>query len=421
MPRLSNLQILKNTARNVLNEVRNKLNPRTFNAYLDKIFDKDRKDTIKKIIDELQYVKEQTATNITLPKVKVIRVRREGLKKALPKFSASSDVGSIAFFTKKRFTYNDVKTRADMYYAILDAGARSMPDYQFITLHTVPKGEQLSSDNSNRVKSFNIRVDDMTTYNTFIEAVDKITSGEFQGSDQKYLDINDVVLNIFDLSRVQAAGNGSSDKMMFKVEGVEQTKYMKNGRSCNAGDCGKVCLRKIIKDEKILQDLEYRNVVEFRTLEGLKNYIEMWGLEIDIIANSFLVKRMVNEIVKDGEEKLIMIEDVKRKGLMRRYICSTMRLDTDIEVVYFNKVFKPIATIIYDEFNEHFDIIKNNKIELDDDVYISAGCNIIKNGKVLFTPREINKNSRAKAPRPIKDKFVFFDYETVLTLLKIVV
>ena len=49
MGRLSNLQKLKNTAIAKLNTVRAKLNKRTYNAYLNKIYDKDRKDTINKI------------------------------------------------------------------------------------------------------------------------------------------------------------------------------------------------------------------------------------------------------------------------------------------------------------------------------------------------------------------------------------
>ena len=429
MPRLSNLQILKNTARNVLNEVRNKLNPRTFNAYLDKIFDKDRKDTIKKVIDELRTIKQQTATNITLPKVKQIKKQKEGLLSDVKQFrfkpvlSNRQERNTIKFFTKQRFTYRMIKNLRDLYNSILDAGNRFMPDFQFVSIHFVPKGEELNE--GNRVRSISINVNDLNTFANFEARILQMVAGNFAGSDKiTDLEENDVVLNKFDLSRTQIAGNGSSDKMMFKVVGVEQTKFKKDGKTYNAGDCGKVCLREIIKgmngngENLILQDLEKRNIVEFRTIDGIKNYIEMWGLNIDIIANSFLVKRLVNEIVNAGEKKELFIEDKRRKGLMRRYICSSMEINTDIEVVYFNKVFKPTATIIYDEFNEHFDIIKNNKIELDDDVYISLDSKVIKNKQIIFSPKELNLNNKAKPPRPIKDKFVFFDYETVIDFTK---
>jgi hypothetical protein len=436
MPRLSNLQILKNTARNVLNDVRNKLNPRTFNAYLDKILDKDRQDTIKKIISDLRSIKNQTATNITLSKVKEITKAKKGIVSEIPsaklrpkpKPTNVLDVGSIAFFTKKRVTYEGAKSLRDLYFAILDTSKTVMPDYQYVALHAVPAGEQMygvSAGNTNRIKSFTINVNDMQTFKSFRDKITQITSGLFPGSDAWVnLPDFDIVLDNFDLSKVELAGAGVSDKMMFKVVGIEQTKFKKDGKTFNAGDCGKVCLREIIKGSGvngvnlILQDLEQRNIVEFRTVDGLKNYIEMWGLEIDIIANSFLVKRMVNEIVHDGEMKEIMIEDTRRKGLMRKYICSSMKIDTDIEIVYFNRCFNPIATIIFDEFNEHFDIVKNNEIVLEDNVYLSLDSKIIKDGKVLFSPKEINKNNKGRPQRPVKNKFIFFDYETVIDFTK---
>jgi hypothetical protein len=427
MPRLTNLQILKNTARNVLNEVRNKLNPRTFNAYLDKIFDKDRKDTIKKIIDELRTIKQQTATNITLQRVKQIKKQKEGLLSAVkgfkfePVFRGREDRENFSFFTKQRFSYNNVRSVNDFYEAIKSAISRFMPDAQYVSIHFVPKGENLidGGANANRVRSISVNVNYLDTFNNFNAIVEEMITGQYVGSDKiTNMEENDIVFNKFDLARVQLAGNGSSDKMLFKVEGVEQTKIKKDGKTFNAGDCGKVCLSKIITDAKILEDLNKRNIIDFRTVDGIKNYIEMWGLEIDIIANSFLTKRLVNEIVNAGEKKILFIEDKRKKGLMRKYICSSMKIDTDIEVVYFNKVFKPIATIIYDEFNQHFDIIRNNKIEVEDDVFISLDSKVIKNNQVIFSPKEINYNNKAKPPCSIKNKFVFFDYETVIDFTK---
>lgn len=56
MPRLSNLDKLKRTAFTLLDNVKNKLDYRTVAAYQRKINDKDRKDTIQKIIDELTVI-----------------------------------------------------------------------------------------------------------------------------------------------------------------------------------------------------------------------------------------------------------------------------------------------------------------------------------------------------------------------------
>ena len=195
-----------------------------------------------------------------------------------------------------------------------------------------------------------------------------------------------------------------NNKMMFKVVDVEQTKIEENVKMCitkkKLGNIVKGCLSKIIKDENILKDLNNRNILELSTIDGLKKYIETWGLEIDIISNSFLLRRPRNEIVYSGEKKKIFIENKRRKGFMESITCSSMKIYTDIQIVYLNKVSNPTATIIYDKFNKHFDIIKDNKIELDDDVYISFH-GIIKNNKLILSNNEININNDSIPPIPI--------------------
>ena len=423
MPRLSNLQILKNTARSVLNEVRSKLNPRTFNAYLDKIFDKDRKDTIKKVISELRNIKQQTATNITLPKVKKIVKQREGIAsaiqgfkfKAQPKLKLREDIQEFRFFKKTRFEYDDINDLKQLYFAVRDAMKKYVKNAQYVILHIVPQGGSYE----NKVRSISIKTDYLKSFEQFEEAVNDIIQGlKNTYESDAILPDEDLLLQRFDLSKQSIPmANGSSDKMLFKVEGVEQTIVKRNGKYVKMGDCGKKCLSMIIKDDKILEDLDKKLINEFNTIEGVKQYIEKWGLSIDIIANSFLLKRPLNFIFKSGEKKEFLIGD-KEKKKERLYTCTTMKLKTDIEVVHFNKVSNPIATIIYDEFNKHFDVIKNNKVEIEDEVYISLGGDIIKNGKIIFNPSQINVNNGSRAKHNIKEKFVFFDYETIIDFKK---
>jgi hypothetical protein len=420
MPRLSNLQILKNTARRVLNEVRNKLNPRTFNAYLNRIFDTDRKDVAKKIADDLRKVKQQTATNITLPMVKQIKKQNEALKTSLlkalksknPDLISTGVIQQFGKFEKRRFNYDGIESYKDLYYAIISA-MKIMPSSKYVILHIVPQGR----DYGNKVRSISIQIDFLSSYSKFKNALDDIIKGlRVIYSSDAIAETDEVLLTRFDLSRFMIGeGEGSSDKMLFKVEGVEQTIKNRNGKNVKMGDCGKLCLSKIIKDEKILEDLDKRLICEFNTIEGLKQYIEKWFLSVNIISNSFLLKkgRRVDMIVEAGEKKEFLIGD-KEKKKQRPYTCSTMKLETDIEVVYFNKVENAIATIVYDEFNKHFDIIKDNKIQLDDEVYISLGGDVIKNKQIIFSPSQLNVNNGTRKKQNIKEKFVFFDYETVI-------
>ena len=402
MGRLSNLQKLRNTAIAKLNTVKAKLNKRTYNAYLNKIYDKDRKDTINKIINELETINTQNAVGLTKKDIKSI---------SRVKFSTRQTTAEFGNFRRERFTYENIDTLEEQYKAILEAKQRFMPEAQFVVIHFTPiQGEEAG----NVVESRTITIDYLVSFNSFQQRLNQIIQGNFQESDPIDVAVFRQVLNKFDLSLVQISGNGSSDKMLFKVLGVEQTKFTKNGKTHYAGDCGKVCLSKIITDAEILEDLKKRNSFEFVCVDGIKNFIEMWGLKINIIANSFLLKRKVNEIIDDGEKKEIEIEDTRRKGLMYKYICSSFNLDKDIEIVYFNKVSNPVATIIYDEFNKHYDILQDNKIEFENDVYISMSSKIIKKNQVIFSPKQININNKSKPIIPIKDKFVFFDYETVI-------
>jgi hypothetical protein len=426
MPRLSKLQILKNTAIASLNSVRNKLDGRTYNAYLSKIYQKDRKDTITKINDELKSLKSANLEKITLAKAKKINKQKKGLKSAFaavadfkfgqqPKLKVREDIEQFRFFKKTRFEYENINDREELYSAAKDAIKRYMPTAAYLILHIVPKGDTYE----NKVRSISIRREYLKTFEQFNDALTDILQGLGQIYGSEAVTPNDeLLLQRFDLSK-QALGAafGSSDKMLFKVDGVEQSIVKRNGKYIKMGDCGKICLSKIIKDEKILQDLDKKMITDFNTIEGLKDYIEKWALSINIIANSFLLKRPLNYIFKSGVNKDFLIGD-KEKKKERLYTCSTLNLKTDIEVVYFNKVANPVATIIYDEFNKHFDIVKNNAVVLDDDVYISYGGDIIKNGKIIFNPSQININNGCKKKYVVKEKFVIFDYETIIDFKK---
>jgi len=413
MPRISELEKLKRTARDELTGARGRLNARTSTAYLERIYRSDRKDVIRKIIAELQAVRAvQGAVNLKVADIKRIGQAAVELARAPRQVDESMD--RINFYTRLRMSYDNVNNMRDLYRAINDAIARRMNNAQFIILHLVPRGED------NRVRSITLRRTDIELgFEAFLAAIDKIATGKFVGSDPIDYAQDEIVLNRFDIANTQIAQQvqGSSDKMMFKVNGIEQTKFEKAGKTFPAGDCGKLCLKAVISNAEVLADLEKRSVLEFRSLDGLLHYIEMWALKINVIANSFVVKKPVNDIMKSGETKVIEIADRKKKGMMRQHICRTLTLDEDIEVVYFKQLPDATATIIYDEFNQHFDVVMNNKIELDD-VCITYESNIVKGGEIIFTPKELNKNNRKKADVESKSKFVFFDYETIIDFKK---
>ena len=416
MPRISELTKLQNSGKNLLKEVKAKLNPKTYTSYLNKINDKG-KVSIRNIIADLEYLKKQQYINtgVNLTDLKEINKIRN------VEFKESGVMDQFGNYLKKRFEYDNISNYEQLYYTVKYAIKNFMPRAQYAIFHIIPipdDGEQ--GEYRNVVRSFSIQISYLQNYNLFMRAFnDIIGKGEgasIFGSDAMGVG-QEVLLNRFDLSQYVGDGEGSSDKMLFKVEGLEQTIVKRKEKYIKQGDCGKICLSKIITDEKMLKELDIKLISEFNNIEGIKQNIEKWGLKVDIISNSFLLKKPLNAIFKSGQKKDFLIGD-KDKKKERLYTTTNLNIKSDIEVVYFNKVENPIATIIYDEFNKHFDIIKDNKIELADDVYISLTGDIIKNSKIVFTPYQFAINSGNKKKENIKSKFVFFDYETVIDFTK---
>jgi hypothetical protein len=180
-------------------------------------------------------------------------------------------------------------------------------------------------------------------------------------------------------------------------------------------DCGKLCLLKLtVDDTDAKKDLISKDVNVFRTMDGLVEFIRTWDLPINVIANSFLLKKSQRVIVNNGEKIIKKIKD--KRGNEGNYVCSKISIDDDVKIVYFNENDKATSTIIYDEFNQHFDVIKDNKIVINDDIYLSTCSRIIKGDEILFTARQANMNNKAEFK--VESRYLVFDYETVIDFEK---
>ena len=62
-------------------------------------------------------------------------------------------------------------------------------------------------------------------------------------------------------------------------------------------------------------------------------------------------------------------------------------------------------------FNQHYDIIKDNRMKLCDDVYITLSGWVIKKDIVLFTPRQLNINTNSTITT--ETRYLIFDYENI--------
>ena len=87
-------------------------------------------------------------------------------------------------------------------------------------------------------------------------------------------------------------------------------------------------------------------------------------------------------------------------------------MEKDVSIVYLREVEDAQYTIVYDEFNSHYDVIKNNDIQLCDDIFFSDGA-VIKNGKQIFNARQLNVNNS------VKNKYIIDDND-LLSKIKII-
>ena len=256
-------------------------------------------------------------------------------------------------------------------------------------------------------------------YESFYNAVNNILAGVIVGSDrwtnEPDDDKSDIILNRFAIRTKNIVAAGKSDKMIFKVVGIEGNMKGKDaeGRKINYNNCSTLCLEKLGFTPK--QDIEALSNL-FNLIAEIKDN----DLPINIIANSFSLRRPFSNIINSSPNKIR--KDIKdKKGNWRPHACSPISLETDIDLIYLHKTNQAEYTLIYDDINKHTDIILGNDFcaatpELCDDVYLTLECNVIKDDKILFTTSQINKNNLvvSKVETDTIIKYVFFDYETCI-------
>jgi hypothetical protein len=453
MPRLSNLQYLKNNSQRDLLSIRNRLDPRTFRAFERKINNATVMDNAKKLASEIRLIKNKPVQQglLTAKKIKeqvkaqtglqnliiqnkplkptapvlqqearkniiLQNIRQPTLRNVLnkqPKFAGMNLIDRVKFFSKYGFRFVNIKTEEQFYNAIKDAEIRFPNNLQPTSVSIYIKDKEAG----NKVRAISLSINDLFTFDTFKEALNRIISGNFAGSDAIDLQQYEIVYDEFALASANIAGEGSSEDMIYEVYGIEQSKRKVGNREVGNGDCAYQCLLKI-KELGIDINFNDIDINKLRNLEYLMNFIQSKKLPIDIITNSFRLKKNQGKIIYNNPtQKKIVIKD--KKGMERNYICSKIVLGEDVESV---KIHHQIVigndkkyTIIYDEINQHYDVIKDN-LKIRDNIYLSLCCKVIKDDKILFTAREVNKNS--KAEKKVDLEYVFFDYETVIDFTK---
>ena len=260
-------------------------------------------------------------------------------------------------------------------------------------VRTVPSDFFVSNNLDDRL-GFKDMINTMMTSENGVAGSDRITSEDF------ILDPNNFHLTQAGFRRRALEGNGMSNSMIFITEDIK----------AENNDCGYQALLKC--------GFEYKgkpsDLIKF---DNLVNVISRNDLKISVICNSFILNKNFTEIAKRNGDITFMKKILNKNNYPMPNRCVRLEME-DIEIVYLHTAENATHTIIYDEFNKHYDIILNNEIAICNDVFISFGSKVIKNDKILYSARQIIKNSTQKDTETNHLNYLIFDYETVIDFSK---
>jgi hypothetical protein len=333
---------------------------------------------------------EAEAENLKQKKVEK-KVAKKVVKK--PKLISKKLVESLKakFYEKYNFRYEGNDTLEDLYNAIKD----NLNGGTYVNI-------AFRDSNQNVIYWRSLLSDYLTNFDKFEEEVSGITEGKF-GSDP--IDTTEYTLdfNLFSIGSVKIAQTGKSDDILFSSKMIES----KDGLCAHLCllECGFDCNTKGIKPPAL------------RDFNKLVYCIKEYKLPIVVYSNGFTISKPAEQIVTADRQVEIGVADKKRE---RKYTCAELTAD-DIDFVVLAEpdtdeetgeyLIQPKHYLVYDEVNQHLDYL-NGLPKLLEGVYLSVSNKVIKNKKVIFSPKQANINNKRVQKAPIE--YIFFDYETVI-------
>jgi len=414
MGRKSNLEIAKDFALGNLAMNRNKFDARTYASIQSEILQKNTVNKVNIVNDRITRVAESVnPTKITRnifkgakkvnASVKAVPVRTEVID---GKRVYKKRTDEIKFVAKYLFKYAGIANEEELYEKIKkeqDALGKKDMAYAVVFLN--------NKENPSQPRAVSIDANYMVSYELFQEFLNNVND-IVPGSDAVRTDQWEINLDEFGITTSTIAGLGKSEDMIFEVEGITESKRDVKGRKVGNGDCAFQCLLRCIeKDSDEYTDLMSVDRVALRDIDNIKMFINKHDLRIDMICNSFLMNRRMIDITSESIKNKTFIQK-RINGRVK--ICSKINLDVDVRLAYLIGNGCGDYTMIYDEINQHYDLIKNNEIKFCDDVLLTADCSLLKGEKILFKPRDLNVNNMAKADEKVEKRFIFYDYETVV-------
>jgi hypothetical protein len=320
--------------------------------------------------------------------------KQKPVVKPKPKLVQKKLVESLKakFYEKYNYKYENNETLLDLYNAIKD----NLNGGTYVNI-AFRDGEQ------NIIYWRSLLSDYLFSFEDFEEEINKIIEGESIGSDPINTNEYKLDLNLFSIGSVKIAQGGKSDDIIFNSKLIESKE----------GLCGYLCLLECGFDCK-KNNIKPQELRDFKRMSGI---IKEYKLPIVVYANGFSLRQKAEEIV--AGERVIDIE-IKDKKRTHKYKCAELNQDDIFEVILCEPdrdedtgeySVEPKHFLVYDEVNQHLDYLIGLP-KLLKGVYLSVSNKVIRNNKIIFSPKEANINNTRVQKAPYE--YIFFDYETVI-------
>lgn len=343
---------------------------RRYNVYLDTIAS--------------QQITEQRKKMTTLSKeIKAKKIRPRVLHKNV--------IDAHGKFKLYNYELKDVSTLEELY-TIIYKEMEKLGDLNFATL-------MFENITTGKVRGLSVKASYLTTYEDFENFVNSMIEGSIVGSDafsenEYKLLFDNIHISTYSLPSVY----GNSDYVLYNCVGIESKK----------GNCSIECFK------HIGYEITGKNKTDFKYINNIIKYVKENNLPIKIICNSFLIKDKPFNIIKKNGQIRTEIENKKKKRNELKIVSRLLDEDIDIPFLIDPSLDggKINHILIYDDINEHLDIATSLNPTLKNDVFLSMESEVIKNGKVIFSPKQIINNSFKKTTGSFE--YIFFDYETII-------
>jgi hypothetical protein len=322
--------------------------------------------------------------SVVIPTDQNVIVGGDPTKKKSPlKLITKKSIQKTGVFEKQQFYYSGISDLKDLFNAI---NRNKKGAVNFILMY--------QAIDSNKVLGRTLPISYAKSYKEFERAIEEINTRGLTGSDPLNESDYDLLFEPFYMTYVDTSGFSRSDDIIFKCEGIKSMRKV----------CGWECMKKCGWDKSKPEEL--------LTLENIMSVIQENNLPINVVLNTIHLHQPHDEIIKGKECVKHFYKN--KKGYEIPTYRKRIYEGLPLEPVYCHKVKEAQHTIIYDEFNKHFDISVGEKLEYEDNIYLTAECKVMKDDRILFTPKQIVINKLKKEELVKEVEYLFFDYETII-------